>query len=143
MADAQTPVLTDEQIDALVSDSDGVWHEDVFHIAGPALASLLQDTAELLAAQAPAQPAPTMADALAAGDGTLHGAVDHWQEQALAGRAVMLQALDALRLLDEAFCANDYGTREGRNKGRTALIATRAAIAALSATMEKKNDNAS
>ena len=49
------------------------------------------------AAQAPAQPSPTMADALAAGDGTLHGAVDHWQEQALAGRVVMQQALDALR----------------------------------------------
>lgn len=61
------------------------------------------------------------------------------QAPAQPGRAVMQQALDALRLLDEAFCSDDYGTREGRNKGRTALIATRAAIAALSATMEKPN----
>ena len=37
--------------------------------------------------------------------------------------------LAALKLLDEAFCADDYGTREGRNKGRAALVAARAAIA--------------
>jgi hypothetical protein len=35
--------------------------------------------------------------------------------------------LAALKLLDEAFCADDYGTREGRDKGRKALIAARAA----------------
>jgi hypothetical protein len=35
--------------------------------------------------------------------------------------------VEALKLLDEAFCADDYGTREGRDKGRKALIAARAA----------------
>ena len=39
------------------------------------------------------------------------------------------ELVDALKLLDEAFCADDYGTREGRNKGRRALVAARAAIA--------------
>ena len=37
--------------------------------------------------------------------------------------------LAALKLLEEAYCANDYGTREGRVKGRAALIAARLAIA--------------
>ena len=32
---------------------------------------------------APAQAEPTMADAIAAGDGTLHGAIDYWQQRAL------------------------------------------------------------
>lgn len=39
------------------------------------------------------------------------------------------ELLEALKLLDEAFCADDYGTKEGREKGRAALVATRAAIA--------------
>ena len=39
------------------------------------------------------------------------------------------ELLAALKLLEEAYCADDYGTREGRAKGRAALIATRAAIA--------------
>jgi hypothetical protein len=39
------------------------------------------------------------------------------------------ELLEALKLLDEAFCADDYGTKEGRAKGRAALVATRAAIA--------------
>ena len=39
------------------------------------------------------------------------------------------ELLAALKLLDEAFCADDYGTREGRDKGRAALVAARAAIA--------------
>lgn len=49
------------------------------------LIPLLQQAADALAAStAPAQQAePTMSDALAAGDGTLHGAIDYWQERAL------------------------------------------------------------
>ena len=39
------------------------------------------------------------------------------------------ELVDALKLLDEAFCADDYGTREGRDKGRKALVAARAAVA--------------
>lgn len=39
------------------------------------------------------------------------------------------ELMAALKLLEEAYCADDYGTREGRAKGRAALIATRAAIA--------------
>lgn len=39
------------------------------------------------------------------------------------------ELLAALKQLDEAFCSNDYGTREGRDFGRKALIAARAAIA--------------
>jgi hypothetical protein len=84
---------------------------------------------------------PTMADALAAAEGTLHGAIDYWQARASAQQAVMRQALDALVLLDDAFCADDYGTREGRIRGRKALTNSRAAVAslraALSATQEK------
>jgi len=38
--------------------------------------------AQALAAQ-PATQGPTMNDAIAAGDGTLHGAIDHWQTRAL------------------------------------------------------------
>lgn len=37
--------------------------------------------------------------------------------------------LEALILLDEAFCSDDYGTAGGRLAGRKALIAARAAIA--------------
>ena len=37
--------------------------------------------------------------------------------------------LDALKGLDDAFCANDYATSEGRSVGRKALIAARSAIA--------------
>ena len=35
----------------------------------------------------PAAAPITMADAVAAGDGTLHGAIDHWQDRALAAEA--------------------------------------------------------
>ena len=53
-------------------------------------------------------------------------------EEAIANARLIAAApelLDALKLLDEAFCAYDYGTREGRDKGRAALVAARAAIA--------------
>jgi hypothetical protein len=52
-------------------------------------------------------------------------------------RALLVQAAEALTLLTDAFCSDDYGTREGRDRGRKALICARAAIAALSATQEK------
>jgi|GEM_PF-1952698 len=44
------------------------------------------ELAELKAALAARQPV-TMDDALAVGDGTLHGAIDHWQERALRAEA--------------------------------------------------------
>ena len=50
----------------------------------------------------PAQAEPTMADALAAGDGTLHGAVDYWQQRALKAEqsedGKLLDWLDAQNL---------------------------------------------
>lgn len=121
MADAQTPVLTDEQIFAIAN----AHVRSVTHPTRYVLAALPFARA-ILAAQAPALPGPTMADALAAGDGTLHGAVDHWQQQALAGRAVMQQALDAL----------EYHVEQTRPIERT-TVAIASLRAALSATMEK------
>ena len=43
----------------------------------------------------PAEPGPTMADAVAAGDGTLHGAIDHWQERALKAEKALAAQADA------------------------------------------------
>ena len=37
---------------------------------------------------------------------------------------------EALRMLDEAYCNEDYSTLEGKAKGRAALVAARAALAA-------------
>ncbi len=34
--------------------------------------------------------APTMDDAIAAGDGTLHGAIDHWQQRALSAERILV-----------------------------------------------------
>ncbi|WP_414613944.1 hypothetical protein [Stenotrophomonas muris] len=48
----------------------------------------------------------TMDDALAAGDGTLHGAIDHWQERALRAEA----ELAARQPVGEPVCA-DCGTQ--------------------------------
>jgi hypothetical protein len=66
--------------------------------------------------------------------------------QVAAQQAVMRQALDALVLLDDAFCADDYGDREGRIRGRKALTNSRAAVAslraALSATQEVPDEAA-
>lgn len=44
-----------------------------------------------------------------------------------------LMALEALKSIDEAFCANDNETREGRVAARKALTSVRSAIAALEA----------
>ncbi len=44
---------------------------------------------------------PTMADAVAAGDGTLHGAIDHWQERALKAEAETQRLRDELALCCE------------------------------------------
>lgn len=38
----EAPAPSDEQIEALIESSDGAWHEDVFHIGGPELMSLLR-----------------------------------------------------------------------------------------------------
>lgn len=50
---------------------------------------LAADVLKLLGAtaQAPAPSEVTMADAVAAGDGTLHGAIDYWQKRALKAEA--------------------------------------------------------
>jgi hypothetical protein len=45
--------------------------------------------AEALKAAAPEAPEPTMDDAIAAGDGTLHGAIDHWQARALKAESAL------------------------------------------------------
>ncbi len=73
---------------------------------------------------------PTMADALAAGDGTLNGAIDYWQERASAQRAVMRQALAAI----EAEMGADWECNSHHPKMHAARDALRAA---LSATQEK------
>lgn len=43
----------------------------------------------------------TFAEALAAGDGTLHGAIDHWQERALKAEAERDAARALLRETNE------------------------------------------
>lgn len=51
---------------------------------GPAVTKVIRElVTEALTARSPA----TMEDATEAGDGTLHGAVDHWQERALRAEA--------------------------------------------------------
>ncbi len=59
-------------------------------IDSPALASMANGAIQLIdkarSVLAARQPV-TMDDALAAGDGTLHGAIDHWQERALRAEA--------------------------------------------------------
>jgi hypothetical protein len=45
--------------------------------------------AAIAALTASPQAAPTMEDALAAGDGTLHGAIDYWQGRALKAEAAL------------------------------------------------------
>lgn len=47
----------------------------------------------------------------------------------LRQEALIAELAGALRLMDEAYCSDDYGTKEGRAKGRAALIACRAALA--------------
>ncbi|YCT77642.1 hypothetical protein QV000_07220 [Stenotrophomonas maltophilia] len=49
--------------------------------------SSLSEAAKTLEAALAARQPVTMDDALAAGDGTLHGAIDHWQERALRAEA--------------------------------------------------------
>lgn len=77
---------------------------------------------------------PTMADALAAGDGTLHGAIDHWQERALRAEAALkVEPGEAERLTDEQikaavkswFTAEDWDNFEARMRNAiNAALAT-------------------
>ena len=65
---------------------------------------------------------PTMADALAAGDGTLHGAIDYWQQRALAAEAQLAEARAEERercaKVCEALCwAIDNGGNKYRRDG--------------------------
>jgi hypothetical protein len=147
-ADTPAPVLTDEQIEDLIGSSDGAWHEDVFHIEGPALADLLRDTAETLAAQAPAQQAePVTGQARMSGGewgactvehvAMVQAAPEEWKDYevrylythpAPSHTAVMQQALDAI----DAEMSADWTCNSYHPK-------LHAARAALSATLETKH----
>jgi hypothetical protein len=50
------PQTTDQTLEALIEESDGAWHEDVFHIGGPELMALLRRAAVPLVAEAPREP---------------------------------------------------------------------------------------
>ncbi len=51
-------------------------------------------------------PAPQeLMDAIAAGDGTLHGAIDYWHERALMAEAERNAAVNALRTQTDALMA--------------------------------------
>lgn len=79
-------------IEQAIEDGEGYTPDEAADIAaglqhdaerGEETAALLRKAATVLAARQPV----TMDDALAAGDGTLHGAIDHWQERALRAEA--------------------------------------------------------
>lgn len=61
-------------------------------------AELLRQETALAGETPPPQAAqPTMADAIAAGDGTLHGAIDYWQARALKAEAAQPVQAQAAR----------------------------------------------
>nr|WP_297388204.1 hypothetical protein [uncultured Roseateles sp.] len=73
-------------------------------MTGDDVLALLNDCDMLAAREAQAE--PTMADAIAAGDGTLHGAIDYWQQRAEVER---LQG--ELRAYDESPAACHFASR--------------------------------
>lgn len=80
LGDALPPLPKMEHIGRVVGmGPHDTWYEPVAYTA-----EQMQDYAR--AALAARQPV-TMDEALAAGDGTLHGAIDHWQERALRAEA--------------------------------------------------------
>ena len=71
------------------------------------------------ASTAPAAPTePTMADAIAAGDGTLHGAIDYWQERALKAEQASAQPAQAEITDAEPRFFLDHGMIHDRKTGR-------------------------
>jgi len=56
-------------------------------------------TAAIEALEPPAQQPTEIEEAISAGDGTLHGAIDHWQSRALAAEAMLRDCAEALRAL--------------------------------------------
>ena len=73
----------------------------------------------------------TLDDAIAAGDGTLHGAIDHWQERALKAEAERDAALARVAELESLTIAQEWvrlGKRDERAEAERA-----AAIAACTA----------
>ena len=90
-------------------------------LPGSVTESLEMLVAEKLAASpAPAaSKVPTMEDALAAGDGTLHGAIDYWQNRALAA--------EAARDVDETnkVFADNYIELTAASKGAEAVARVR------------------
>lgn len=87
--DARQPVrsstVSDDMMD--VVDRLGSEHDEVDPRAWDHM--LIYAPTEKLAARLAARQPVTMDDALAAGDGTLHGAIDHWQERALRAEAAL------------------------------------------------------
>ena len=153
MADAQTPVLTDEQIDAAVA----AWFADLDDGHPHSFKDRMR--CAILAAQAPAQPAEAVAWEYRNQHGNpflSHTDPHKWHPHDQEGfgqfralvyaapsqpdRAVMQQALDALEALLSmqsewhAAFPEHVGDKEA-----PAMQAASAAIAALSATMEKPN----
>ena len=62
--------------------------------------------------------APTMDDAIAAGDGTLHGAIDHWMNRALDAERVLLSR--GLVLEEAAKVCEEREQRFNREDARAA-----------------------
>lgn len=83
-----------------------------FRVPHDIYAAVHGELAELKAALAVRKPV-TMDDALAAGDGTLHGAIDHWQERALRAEA----ELAARQPVGENPAWRDELVREAYNRG--------------------------
>lgn len=151
MADAQTPVLTDDEIAAAVAPIYGNRVAATMGLSDDIRTARLIERAVLdkLAAQAPAQQAEAVAVTTEAELRKLRGScvgsklatVFHPDAPGFGvklythpapsqpGRAVMQQALDALR----------KARWDSLNMPRSDMLEIQAAIAALSATMEKPN----
>lgn len=71
---------------------------------------------------------PTMEDAIAAGTGTLHGAIDYWQEKCSQLAALNVELIDALKIARWRM-ANLVGPEGAKGLDREALMKVEAAIA--------------
>lgn len=82
------------------------------------LAALLRHGAEAALSAQAHEAAPTMDDAIAAGDGTLHGAIDHWMNRALDAERVLLSR--GLVLEEAAKVCEEREQRFNREDARAA-----------------------
>ena len=89
-------------------------------------------TAAIEALEPPAQQPTEIEEAISAGDGTLHGAIDHWQSRALAAEAMLRDCAEALRGVLEILpiCPKNTGLVGIEAKYEAAVVAARAALAA-------------